>query len=253
MRLTSLLVLAAIVAAGVGIFGFNAYGLRDKIFQTAHEAKEGLQGFSAAKSPMEALDLFGKAIKKRQFNTAAKYVSGNFAEQLTRAHDAASSMGEVIDAITSYARNKGFDSDKAMFVLYRIDPFPTNFSVAGDPVKKGDLTVGGFKSEPLSYNMPNPQEVADIMKNPLMTNPLNVPQLFTTGVQLVEVGDGNDKVWKLKIDVPPNQVQAITYYIEKHKSYHSALDNFRKNATNNRHDDKAEFTNRLLDAVRASK
>src|SRR5262245_27012338 len=199
MRVTSLLILAAIV----GGIGYVLIFQRDWLFNLFNKGGDLAAGYTDAKNPQEAIDLFTKAIKARKFKTAAKYVKGNYKEQLERAHDAASSMGAVIDRIVTYAKNKGFDSEGAMTILYNLDPFPPYFSPAGAPVKdKKDETkaIGNLKME---WTYPtDPREGATLAKLNYPFNAL-VPVTWKAGVSvgLIEETAGDAKVWKVFIDV----------------------------------------------------
>lgn len=249
MKLTSLIILGALVGGGAYLFI-----AKPAWFQNLLSKGEGLAtGYVPAQTPTEAMDLFAKAIKNRKFSTAAQYVTGNYADQLKRGHEAAAEMGTVIDGIWEYAKNKGFDSDSAMVMLLKLDPFPPHFTVSGAPVKKGDTkAVGALKMDTLFY--PNPNKINWGQFDPLvMTQPLLVQGLFNPGAEIQEVVDGDKKIWKLKVDVNNTQADALTYYMSKHKSYLSALTIFKRDATNNRHDTKEEFTSRLLEVIQKSK
>jgi hypothetical protein len=249
MKLTSLLILAALV---LGI-GYVAIFQRDWVMSLFRSGTEAAEGYTNAESPQQAAQLFTKAIKARKFKTAAKYVKGNYKEHLERAHDAAAEMGVLLDKIVTYAKNKGFDSDTAMNLLSRLDPFPPYFSVEGEPAKdKKDATkaYGRCKSE-WAYPNPDVREL-NALNLTLPAQPLAPANLFT-GMTLVEETAGESKIWKLHIDLPSAQAGLITEYLNKYRSYHSALENFHRDMTNNRHDTKEEFKSRLLDVVRASK
>ena len=79
MRAIKVLVFGAIGLALVATVVFYFFpktrpALVKKWFRTA-------EGFTAAKTPNEALDKFRDAIKKRDYETAATYCGGDYAEQ----------------------------------------------------------------------------------------------------------------------------------------------------------------------------
>lgn len=249
MKLSSLLGLAVVVL-GLGYVLVFQWGWVKSMFKTGTELAEG---YTDAKSPQEAIQLYAKAIKARKFKTAAKYVKGNYKEHLERAHDGASEMGDLIDKIVTYAKNKGFDSDSAMTMLLLLDAYPPYLAVAGEPVldkKAAGMAWGQLRFE-WNYGKGDLRDLAGI-NLPFSPQPLNVPSLFVSA-QILEEASGEDKIWKLHIEAPQVQAEAITLYLSKYKAYHSALENFHRDMTNNRHDTKEEFKSRLLEVVRASK
>ena len=249
MKLTSLLILAAVVL-GIGYVAVFKWDWVKSMFQTGTEVAGG---YTDAKSPQEAIQLFTKAIKARKFKTAAKYVKGNYKEHLERAHDGASEMGDTIDKIVTYAKNKGFDADSAMTLLMVLDPYPPYFSVEGEPVKdkKDEKRAWGKVKPEWTYSKGDLRDFANL-NLPWPPNPLNVPALFVA-IPIEEESSGESKIWKLHIESPQIQAEAITQFLSKYKSYHSALENFNRDMTNNRHDTKEEFRTRLFEVVRASK
>lgn len=248
MRLTSLLILAALL---LGV-GYVAIFKRDWVMNLFRSGAEAAEGYTNAESPRQAMDLFTKAVHARKFKTAARYVKGNYKEQLERAHEAAAEMGALLDKIVRYARNKGFDSDTTLAMLARLDPFPPYFEVEGEPIpdKKDAGKAYGRCKPAWSYLHPDVRELNGLGLT-LPSQPLT-PATWYTGTPLVEEhADG--KQWKLHIEVTTAQVNAISEYLNRYRSYQSALENFHRDMTNNRHDTKEEFKSRLLEVVRASK
>src|SRR5262245_549543 len=138
MRLTSLLVLLAIVGGGIYVVFFTDW---------LKKGEDILKGYHDAKSPQEAMDLFRKAIQARQYETAAKYCTGAYAEQLKRAHTAAREMGTTIDQLYAQMEKKGFNSDKAVSALNKLDAFPTWFKVKLTLKQNEDKATGRYGVE----------------------------------------------------------------------------------------------------------
>src|SRR5262245_6689654 len=111
MRLTSLLVLLAIVGGGIYVVFFTDW---------LKKGEDILKGYHDAKSPQEAMDLFRKAIQARQYETAAKYCTKEYAEQLKRGHAAARDMGTAIDSLHEFMSpqtGSGFQTEAAVTAL----------------------------------------------------------------------------------------------------------------------------------------
>lgn len=253
MRVSSLLVLLAVVGSAVGVFGFNAFGLRDQFFSGVQKGKELVQGYSAAKTPAEAMDMFRKAIQNRQYKTAAKFCVGDYAEQLTKAHDAAAAMGEVIDNVQHYMRESGYSGPKIKSLLALLDPFPTNFSVAGAPVEKKGKMLGAYKLDPIADVGANVLSELQRMDVDMFRNCLAPLPTLLTGFEIVKEGEGDAVQWKLRFPIPPIQVQAISYYMDHYRSYDTGLTKFRREATNQRYGSKSEFERELIKVLEEAK
>lgn len=249
MRLTSLLLLAVVVC-GVGYVVVFRMDDVKKIFKKGVETAEG---YAPAKTPLEAMDFFRKAILARKYDTAANYVSGPFAEQFTRAHRAASDMGTVLDGIHSYANEKGIVNDKCRVLFYFLDPFPTNFKVKGNPQKSGDKTSGYFLLESIG-GVQDVGHLAQRVDRDMFRNNLR-PEAFNDpgGILLVNEGKDGEPNWKLKFPLSDVQTQAIRYYIDNHKAYHTGLDKFRRELSNDRYASKVDFEREFLDVVSKAK
>jgi hypothetical protein len=83
-----------------------------------------------AKTPLEAVDLFNKAIKARDYKHAAKYCTKAYAELLVKGHDAASKLGTAIDNLKSRMNNDNVMTKEMDYVLAVHDPFSTSFTLA---------------------------------------------------------------------------------------------------------------------------
>jgi hypothetical protein len=238
MRLSSVVILIALVGGAAYVVFYT---------DLLQKGQERLEGFHDATSPQEAMDLFREAIRKRKYETAARYVTKDYAEQLKRAHIAASEMGSVIDSIWGYMDKSGFKPAKAITVLALLDPFPTWFKVKEAPKESNGKAVGAYVVElPSQYNPASVVNEGHGWDKRMLTNPL-IPVGFPR-VPLVKEGD----VWKLDVKVPPQQVQLIGHYIDNYRSYHTALSTFRRDATNQRYETKEKFGSELLEVIRAS-
>jgi hypothetical protein len=244
MRLVSVLILVAIV----GGIGYVLVFKRDWLFQKVEEGTRLAQGYSAAKTPSDAMDLFRKAVKDRDYKTAATYCMGDYAEQLTKGHDAGRAVGKLIDGIVNFMENKGLKTEKAMTALYSLDPFPGNFKVKDAPQKKDDAkAIGQFELEPISnVNLLVMQQIGNV--DPLMFKH-NLAPLDIRVVEINQTGKGKENAWKLNFPLQPGQVQLISHFLDHHKTYVTGLERFRTELTNERYGSKREFENQLIQVL----
>ncbi len=262
MRLTSLIVLLAIV--GGAAFCLIHGPTREMIFGKAKELGQQARGFGVAKTPREAVDLFVRAVKERDYAAAAKYCSGDYADKLRKAHAGASELGGIIDGINSQIDDKGFKQDEITILLGALDPFPSNLKI-GD-VK--ELKDKEGKSKDLAATVflpeinPNLQPIratelqsldqkmlvlyANCLRSPILGPPLG------TAMKIKALGAGDDRHWE--IDVPMTQFQhdAITYYMDHYKAYVQGMSNFRDHIRQGRFL-KDDLPRELKDVLRRSK
>jgi hypothetical protein len=245
MRAVSLLVLAVVVGGIAYVLVFK----RDWLFQKVDEGKRLAQGYKAAQTPAEAQDLFRKAVKDRDYKTAATYCAGDYAEQLTKANDAGRAVGHEIDGIVNFMNDKGLKTDKAMTLLHSLDPFPGNFKVKDAPQKKDDKHYGQFEMEFIS----GANEVFQIQNLDLLMFKHNLAPVEIRVVEIVQTGKGDDKSWKLNFPLVPGQVQVISHFIDNHTRYVTGLSKFRRELTNERFGSKQEFENEVIQVLQKAK
>lgn len=115
MRVRNLVIFALLVGGGVAAWVY--FG-------------DDIRGFPNAKSASQAADLFAKAVKERDYKTAAKYCTKAYAEQLIKGHDKGKAVGEAIDDLKSRMEQSGVSTDETKLVLFLIDPLPKAFTIA---------------------------------------------------------------------------------------------------------------------------
>ena len=168
VRVTSIILLLVVVGL-VGFVvltfgGWLAVGWFNK--DTFDEGVAAAKGYTAAKTPQDAMDKFRMAIQNRDYKYAAKYTTKNYGDMLKRAHTNAENVGTDIDKIRAYAKEKAILSDKLHLIMNMLDPFPKNFKVGPTPKEGPDKkTYGVFIWEPLSYKESTPPKVQDEMKS----------------------------------------------------------------------------------------
>lgn len=243
MRVKSLIVLALIVGAAAYVLVFKREWL--------WEAKRLASGYTAASTPAEAMEKFRKATHDRDSKSAAIYCTQEYAELLKRGAERCDELGQVIDSIHEYMSNKGLATDKSILLLSSLDPFP-KIKLRGEPKKKNDdLYSGFFDMEPLGMSAPVDltSELASLDAKMFTRALLPVHVLGNKEIPIVKEGDA----WKLKIDVPPIQTQALEYFLGRARSYHTALSKFRTEVTNERYGSKGDFERELVRVLQDSK
>jgi len=250
MRVSSLVILLAIVGGIAYVAMFTDW------FSKGRNLAEG---YTAAKTPEEAVTLFAKAVKARRAKVAAMYCTEAYAEQLKKAHEAVAEVGPTVDKIREYAKNKGWQTDKALAVLHYFDPLP---AMTPSPVKKVDDKSADVKldvDDPGFTQLGNPQNFDSLkgfrptlFSRPLLPAPMaGNPAINLSVVKIVKVGEE----WKLDVVVSDVQKAAITDYLNNYKSLRNGLDAFRQDLVSESRtiSTKADFENRLNTAVTDSK
>jgi hypothetical protein len=255
IKLTHFLILAVVVGAvavvvlafaGIlGIGWLNQKNLKGLVDQGANIAT----GYTAAKTPTEAMDKFREAILARKYKTAATYCTKPYAEQLERAHDRAVELTEEIDRIERYADNKGIKTEKLGFFLLRLDPFPKNFKTETAPVedaKDKTKAYGAYVFE-VSTLKTLPTELKD-MDVTMFVNVLRPPAILGK-IDLVKEGDD----WKLNITPDAEFPARVANFKDKAKTYHTGLHSLADDLSRERYDTKAGLEADVLAKLRAAK
>ncbi len=108
-----LVFIGALTIPALDIFGIKTPEISKKdLNKLVDEGTQTAAGYRPAKTPTEAMDKFREAIQARKYKFAASYCTKPYAEQLLRADEGASLLGEEIDRIERYAENKQITSDK---------------------------------------------------------------------------------------------------------------------------------------------
>ena len=249
MRVTSL-VAFAVVALAAGYFIFLT---PDWAVDLYHQAT----GFGAATTPAEAVDKFLKCTQKRDYKTAARFCTGDYADLLKKSHPLANELGVILDGINDYMKGKGLATDKCVIYMHQIDPFPKNIKVSGSPKARDDsAAVAAFEMDalPLSgtkvYNLWELERELSGM-DPGILNMVLVPFNLRQGKTVDVVKDGEG--WKLKFIVTPQHVKAVDYYLLNVKAYSTGLAVFRREVTNDRYASKQDFERELISVFAKAK
>lgn len=255
MRVRSLVILLVIAGAAAYLYFFQW----DFVTGLFEDVRLNMAGYTAAKSPEDAMDRFAKAIKERDYNAAARYCTKDYAALLVKGKKAAYEIGWRIDRLKNLMEEKGLNTDRGLIILYGLDPFPALFDRSSDTkikeVKKGeDKMIGAFKSTPVSVS-------ADVSKvqgldvkmfrNALMPyNTASRPEFVNSGVfysvLLVPDGDGDSRTWKLDIPTEDITKDEIDHMVKHYKSYTNALDNLLDYIRRGRYDSGKAFEDEMI-------
>jgi hypothetical protein len=222
MRLITALVLLAIV----GGVGYVLVFKRDWLFNKIEEGTRLVEGYKPAKTPSEAMEQFLKAVNARDYKTASTYCTGQYAEYLAKANDAARAVGNKLDTVSNYITDKGLHTDKTEVILLKLDPFPKKFKVnevKTDPKTK--KAIGLFHVD-LGNALQQANATSELrsMDPRIFNSVLLPPQMWATGaVQIVQEGEGDNAQWKLDFPLPAVQRDCINHFINEHRRYVTAL------------------------------
>ena len=247
------LVVGAVVLTLMGVIGYGWFN-KDTLWGIFDKGVATATGYGPAKTPVEAMDYFHKAIQDRKYNIAANYTTKEYGAQLKRAHPGASALGAHADSIRSFAKEKGFMNDRLTYALNQLDPFPRNFHPGPAPVVAGDKAIGTFIGEPLKYDTATPaalgaegtfKDFDQRMFQSLLIQPI-VPLLK---IDLVKEGEE----WKLNIPSNPVFEANVTYFMDKQTAYNTALNGFVTDMNRLRNVTKAEFESEVFRVLKESK
>ncbi len=254
MRAVSIIVLAAVVLGAGYVFVFQ----RDWLFDVVDKGQQIVEGYEPADTPKKALDSFRKAIKERDYKWAGKlYATGDYAEALQDTHDQARAIGQHIDTIVAYAEENSLDKDhETRSILFALDPFPSNFDVKGKPEKgKDDKLLGVYKYDLGKLNPQHMFKVQNRLDPQMFKNFLMFPPNNQIGKDefAVEVGEGDDKSWKVKVEWPQFKAEDQQYFKDNYKRYENALADFVENMPKERFTNSDKFRDALVDKLSDAK
>src|SRR5262245_51169776 len=115
-RLLVLVVLGGAVVIGTYLYLYKP----DKL----SEGYDAARGYPAAKNPKQAVDLFVKAIKARDYEYAAKYCTAAYAREMLKANKAAQELGKGVDNLASRLTDDHLMTNDLKLILFYLDPFP---------------------------------------------------------------------------------------------------------------------------------
>jgi hypothetical protein len=196
----------------VGVFWF-APGLRPGFVQRWFDSASG---FTPATSPEDALDKFRKAIEKRRYDDARKYLTGDYLGSYEVGMKDASALATEIDNLRSIMSSTGTKTPKVDMVLYWLDPFPAfKYEIVKKGEKEAQATLNwnddaGKFADAKGYNV----TFDNGLKHSLLPIGVLVPSPLPVTVRQI---DGN---WKIVIpaELGDRKMTFCTQALDKHAS-----------------------------------
>jgi hypothetical protein len=130
MRFVTFLVIVALLGAGVYVGVFKR-----------GDARRKAGGFGEAKTPTEAVELFMKAMKERDFDIAADYCTDAFAAQMRACQAEANEFAVKLDNMIYQFNERGLIRDEMKQVFICLDPFPKDFTTVVGKESNGECEV----------------------------------------------------------------------------------------------------------------
>jgi hypothetical protein len=122
---------------------FGGYVAAFKRGMVARMAK----GYKSADTPQVAADMFKKAIEEREYEYAADYCTGDYAEQLKRGGAAAKEYAVALDNLIYQMKERDLIRDQTKLVFYKLDPFPKDIAITVGK-ESGDSAVATITFTP---------------------------------------------------------------------------------------------------------
>jgi hypothetical protein len=179
------------------------------------------KGYTPAETPREALDKFREAVANRDYDAAATYCGGDYAEVMRKSAKAAEELGKAIDNLQSNMDAQGVQSDRARLVLMVLEPFPTKFKV-GEIKQQGEDRAYATVLEDTGAPLRLDGRYENWNLDPLMLRSL--ARGLTQHVELRREGQGDKKYWKIYFPVTPILNLSSDQLVQKYQNYVRALD-----------------------------
>jgi hypothetical protein len=223
-----------LILAIIGGGGYILLFEREWAFSLWKGGLRRAKGYTPAKTPQEAIDKFKEAIKDRDFETAATYCGGEYAEQMRKGARAAQKLAEAIDNLVDKMQQKEIHAKKTKAFLKKLEPFPTSFSV-GEYGKRSDDLVEVTLTEETTTT--GPTGLDPIFGNErwnidwLMLRTLS-PKDSVVTVQIKEEGKGDTEEWKIYFPMTPLLRQSVDHLNEHYSDYVAALNQIKAGVLN---------------------
>jgi hypothetical protein len=179
------------------------------------------KGYTPAETPREALDKFREAVANRDYDAAATYCGGEYAEIMRKCSKAAEEFGKSIDSLQSNMDSQGIQSDRARLVLMLMEPFPTKFKV-GEIKQQGEDRAYATILEDTGAPLKLDGRYENWNLDPLMIRSL--ARGLSQHVELRREGEGDRKYWRIYFPVTPILNLTSDQLVQKYKNYVRALD-----------------------------
>src|SRR5262245_7040898 len=139
MRVLHLIIIILVIAAiGLGVTAF----LDMAPIPALNEVAWNIKGYAPAKTPEEAIEKYNKAMGKRNYAAAARYLDDEYQRKFRNTAKVASKLSEAVVNFRSTAKANGIQSDKVEKLLLLVDPFPSSVTTEKVyPSEGGDVTA----------------------------------------------------------------------------------------------------------------
>jgi hypothetical protein len=217
-KMITLLALVAVIIGGLWL-GLTK---RKEIGNLAKEKILEAKGYEKAKTPQEAIDYFHRAIKERDYDTAARYCTADYAEQLKKGAEAANKLGKKIDDVRTALNNRGLNSDVSRAALALLEPFPPDFEVL-ELKKNGDAKAVAVIQETAVEDSGKGSKVLqwrfDLVFCRALAQGLGNPATIPLKLE----GEGENMQWKIDIPVTGPMRTSVDRLNKKYMDYYNAL------------------------------
>lgn len=220
MKRIIILIVAVVLLAVAGYIVFFRWG----------DAKRTAGGYKKADTPQVCAEMFRKAIREREYDIAADYVTQPYAEQLKKGAEPGKELGKSIDNLTDQLNSRGLMRDELQLVLFALDPFPKEVEIttadettstpkavlviAAPKVGASTANSGKWNLKPEMLNTLVPTLGADRV---MRTNKISFPMKK----------DG--EVWKIDVSADTNLQTSVTTLKDKYKNFVNPLDDVKEN------------------------
>jgi hypothetical protein len=136
MKTLFIVIVVAVLLAGIGFVGISLWCEWQPVWGYYQSAR----GYGPAESPDEAVERFLKAVKDRDYSTAAEFCTGEYADELKKTAPKARELAQAIDNFRHSMELKEIPSNKIKWILNRLQPFPKDFK-APQVKKQGEDTA----------------------------------------------------------------------------------------------------------------
>jgi hypothetical protein len=262
MRVTSVIIIvvvAVVIIVPILIFTGIIGGFWILNKDSMEKGIAAAKGYTAAKTPTEAMDKFKDAIHARDYRSASYYVTKPYGEQLKRSHDNASELGGLIDKIRDWSDGKGLLTDKLRVTLFHLDPFPKHFKGGDAPKMDGENKAYGAYKVDVPYTLKaqmTPMAIENELKQLDLRMYRNIlsfvpPGTYALPGKVLLVKEGEE--WKLDIPTTPAYEAEVSYFNDRAKTYITGLNGMWKDLNNQRYDTGPALENDVMGKLRAAK
>jgi hypothetical protein len=126
-----------------------------------NEMAWSVKGYGPARSAEDAVARFNKALGKRDYVAASRYLTGDeYQRQLRKVAKVGAKLSESVANFRHTASTRGIESDKIERLLLLVDPFPKSMTVEkAYPSEGGDFVAMDVREEYESKRDPNTRRI----------------------------------------------------------------------------------------------